>query len=311
MIPLVIDTDPGVDDAVALLLALRSPEVRVEAVTTVYGNVDLPTTTVNALRLLALGGRPDIPVAAGADRPLVHPQPFRAKEWHGDDGLGGQSDRLPAPASNADPRDAVTLLTEVLSRSAEPVTIAAIGPLTNVALLLAAHPGLAPRIGRLVVMGGALGGGNTTPAAEFNVWSDPEAARRVLVEESVPTTLVPLDLTMRGWVGAGWLDALGAGGPMGTVLAGVLQHYRRRYHDVYGDDGVAIHDAVAVLEAIAPGTLRTTPLPLEVACDHGPARGAVIADRVGSGAGRTVDVALEADLAAVHAELLRRLVDHH
>ena len=309
MIPLVIDTDPGVDDAVALLLALRCPEVSLVAVTTVFGNVDLATTTANALRLLTLAGRTDVPVAAGAERPLVHPQPDRADAWHGADGLGGHADRLPAPAFQADRRDAVTLLADVLGTATEPVTIAAIGPLTNVALLLAAHPSLAPKIGRLVVMGGALGSGNTTPAAEFNVWSDPEAARRVLVEESVPTTLVPLDLTMRGWVGADWLDALAAGGGVGAVLAGVLQHYRRRYHDVYGNDGVAIHDAVAVLEAVAPGTLRTTPLPLEVACDHGPARGAVIADRVGSGPGRTVDVALDADLTAVHAELLRRLTD--
>ena len=309
MIPLVIDTDPGVDDAVALLVALRSPEVRLEAVTTVFGNVDVTTTTANALRLLTLGGRPDIPVAAGASRPLVHPQQFRATEWHGADGLGGHADRLPRPATGTDARDAVTLLADVLAAATEPVTIAAIGPLTNVALLLAAHPSLAPRIGRLVVMGGALGGGNTTPAAEFNVWSDPEAARRVLVEESVPTTLVPLDLTMRGWVDAAWLDALAAGSEHGALLAAVLRHYRARYRATYGLDGVAVHDALAILEAVAPGTLRTTPFPVEVACDHGPARGALIADRFGAGTGRTVDIALDADLPAVHTELLRRLAD--
>jgi inosine-uridine nucleoside N-ribohydrolase len=305
----VIDTDPGVDDAVALLLAMRSPQARLHAVTTVFGNVGLETTTDNALRLLTLGGRTDVPVAAGADRPLVHPQPFRAEEWHGTDGLGGQADRLPPAAATVDRRDAVTLLADVLGAATEPVTIAAIGPLTNIALLLAAHPGLASRIGRLVVMGGALGGGNTTPAAEFNVWSDPEAARRVLVEESVPTTLVPLDLTMRSWVDAAWLESLAAGGEQGAVLAGVLQHYRVRYRDFYGQDGVVVHDALAVLEAVVPGTLQTTPLPLEVACDHGPARGALIADRFGMGTGRTVDVALDADLTAIRAELLRRLTD--
>jgi pyrimidine-specific ribonucleoside hydrolase len=307
MIPLVIDTDPGVDDAVALLVALRSTEVRLEAVTTVFGNVDLATTTANALRLCTLGGRPDIPVAAGASRPLVHPQPFRAAEWHGADGLGGHADRFPPPSTGTDARDAVTLLADVLAAATEPVTIAAIGPLTNVALLLAAHPSLAPRIGRLVVMGGALGGGNTTPAAEFNIWSDPEAARRVLVEESVPTTLVPLDLTMRGWVDAAWLDALAAGGEHGALLAEVLRLYRVRYQALYGRDGVVVHDAIAILEALVPGTLPTTPLPVEVACDHGPARGALIADRYGAGTGRTVDIALDADLPAIHAELLRRL----
>lgn len=302
-----IDTDPGVDDAVALILALCSPEVRLEAVTTVFGNVDLQTTTANALRLLTLGGRPDIPVAAGADRPLVHPQPYRADAWHGADGLGGHAARLPPPVADIDARGAVTLIADVLHSATQPVTIAAIGPLTNIALLLAVHPALAPKIGRLVIMGGALGGGNTTPAAEFNIWSDPEAARRVLVEETVPTTLVPLDLTARGFVDVQWLDALAASGPSGAVLAGVLQHYRARYSAVYGQDGVALHDAVAVLEAAVPGTLHTTPLPLEVACDHGPARGAVIADRFGTGTGRTVDVALDADLPALRTELLRRL----
>lgn len=306
-VPLVIDTDPGIDDAVALLVALGSPEVRVEAVTTVFGNVDLATTTANAARVLALAGRADVPVAAGADRPLVHPQAARAAAWHGTDGLGGQADRLPPPAA-IDPRPAVTLIADVLRAAPAPVTIAAVGPLTNIALLLAVHPELADRIGRLVVMGGSLGGGNSTAAAEFNIWSDPEAARRVLVEERVPTTLVPLDLTMTsGWVGAGWLAALAASGHPGDVLASVLDHYRTRYRDRYDRDGMPLHDALAVLEAAVPGTLRTRSLPLEVACDHGPARGAVIADRRPGSTARCVDVALAADAAALHAELHARL----
>ncbi|HEY0637340.1 MAG TPA: nucleoside hydrolase [Pseudonocardiaceae bacterium] len=308
VIPLVIDTDPGVDDAVALLTALGSPEAELLAVTTVFGNVDLATTTVNAGRLLALGGRPDVPVGMGADRPLVHPQPYRAAEWHGDDGLGGYAGTLPPPAAPVDPRGAVGLLADVLRTAPEPVTIAAVGPLTNIALLLAVHPELAPRIGRLVVMGGALSGGNTTPAAEFNIWSDPEAARRVLVEERVPTTLVPLDLTTRSWVDVAWLDTLAAAGPRGATLASVIEHYRARYRTTYGRDGVVLHDAIAVLEAVVPGILRTTPLPLEVACDHGPARGAVLADRSPpADAARLVDVALDADLDTVRAEVLRRI----
>ena len=310
MIPLVIDTDPGVDDAVALLVALGSPEVDLRAVTTVFGNVDLATTTVNAQRLLALAGRVDVPVGVGADRPLVHPQPYRAAEWHGDDGLGGHADTLPPPAAAPVPGGAVELIASVLRVSDTPVTIAAVGPLTNIALLLAVHPELAGRIGRLVVMGGALNGGNTTAAAEFNIWSDPEAARRVLVEEALPTTLVPLDLTGDSWVDGTWLDALAAGGARGATLAAIIEHYRARYRDFYGRDGVVLHDALAVLEAVVPGTLRTTPLLLDVVCDHGPARGSVIADRRGSGAratGRFVDVALDADLDAVRADILRRL----
>lgn len=307
MIPLIVDTDPGVDDAVALLVAMGSPEAQLAAVTTVYGNVGLETTTVNAQRLLALGGRPDVPLGVGADRPLVHPQPYRADDWHGADGLGGLADTLPLPAAPPADLGAVELIADVLRAAHGPVTIAAIGPLTNVALLLAVHPSLATKIGRLVVMGGALAGGNTTAAAEFNVWSDPEAARRVLVEEQLPTTLVPLDLTHRSWVDAAWLDALAASGPRGAILARVLDHYRGRWREAHGQDGVVLHDAVAVLEAIVPGTLRTTPLPLEVVCDHGPARGCVIADRRGAAVGRPVDVALDADLDAVRAEILRRL----
>jgi pyrimidine-specific ribonucleoside hydrolase len=306
-IPLIVDTDPGVDDAVALLVAMGSPEARLAAVTTVHGNVDLATTTDNAQRLLALGGRADVPLAMGADRPLVHPQQFRAADWHGPDGLGGLAHTLPDPAATPDPRGAVELMAETLRESATPVTIAAIGPLTNIALFLAVHPELAPKIGRLVVMGGALSGGNTTAAAEFNVWSDPEAARRVLVEEPLPTTLVPLDLTHRAWVDAAWLDALAASGPRGATMAHVLDHYRAQWRASHGQDGVVLHDAIAVLEAVIPGILRTTPLPLEVVCDQGPARGCVIADRRGAAEGRLVDVATDADLDAVRAEILRRI----
>ena len=178
-IPLVIDTDPGIDDALAILLALASPEVDLRLVTTVHGNVELAQTTENALRVLHLAGRSDVPVAAGAAASLVHPQPERAGHVHGAAGLGGV-ELAPSPAA-ADPRPAVVALAELLMTSPEPVTVAAVGPLTNLALLLRVFPEAAARIGRLVVMGGsAARGGNVTAAAEFNVWADPEAAQAVL-----------------------------------------------------------------------------------------------------------------------------------
>jgi pyrimidine-specific ribonucleoside hydrolase len=307
VIPLIVDTDPGVDDAVALLVAMGSAEAQLRAVTTVFGNVGLETTTVNAQRLLALGGCPDVPLGVGADRPLVYAQPNRAADVHGADGLGGLAGTLPAPAAPPDRRGAVELIADVLRAADAPVTIAAIGPLTNVALLLSVHPSLASRIGRLVVMGGALAGGNTTPVAEFNVWSDPEAAHRVLVEERLPTTLVPLDLTHRTWMDGAWLAALARSGERGATMAAVLEHPRGRWRASTGQDGVVLHDAVAVLEAAVPGTLRTTPLPLDVVCGYGPARGLVIADRRGVTGGRVVDVALDADLGALRAEILRRV----
>jgi pyrimidine-specific ribonucleoside hydrolase len=145
-------------------------------------------------------------------------------------------------------------------------------------------------------MGGALSGGNTTESAEFNIHCDPEAARRVLVEEDVPTTLVPLDVTLRCAVGSAWLDALTAAGPRGAALARLIEHYRAQFGAFSGRDDVPLHDSLAVLEAAVPGVLRPEPLPLEVVCDHGPARGTVLADSTAGAAGRLVDVASGADL---------------
>jgi pyrimidine-specific ribonucleoside hydrolase len=302
--PIVIDTDPGVDDAVAIMLALASPEVELKAITTVFGNVALDATTANAGRLLALCDRADIPIALGAARPLVHPQRELAAEWHGNDGLGGRAATLPAPVPPGT-RTAIELLADVLRTSDQPVTLVPIGPLTNIALLLAAHPELAPRIGRIIWMGGSLGAGNTSGVAEFNAHCDPEAAHRVLTQADVPVTMVPLDLTLRCPAGPEWIEALAGSGPRCAALAGVITHYRAAFRERYGIDAVAVHDAVAVLEAVLPGTLRTTPKPVAVACDLGPARGATVG--MADGSGPPVQVALDADTDKVLAEILERL----
>jgi pyrimidine-specific ribonucleoside hydrolase len=310
MTPLIIDTDPGIDDAFAIAVAAASPEVDLLAVTTVFGNVALPKTTANALRLLELCGRPEVPVAAGADRPLVHPTPHRASEVHGDDGLSGAADTLPVTARGADRRPAVELMADLLRAATEPVTIAPIGPMTNVALLLAVHPELKPKIGRIVAMGGSAKGGNTTAAAEFNVWSDPEAAHRVLAEEDVPTVLVPLDLTHRCAVDAAWLERLDAGGKVAKGLAALTPSYRATYRRQLGIDGMVLHDAIALAEAISPGILRTTPCPVEVDCSHGPGRGATIIDRrrYSTSARRPVEVAFEADVTELGEFVLGRIL---
>nr|WP_238412365.1 nucleoside hydrolase [Saccharothrix deserti] len=307
MTPLIIDTDPGVDDAFALALAVASPEVELIGVTTVFGNVSLEDTTRNALRLLALLGREDVPVGVGASRPLIHPHPHLSSA-HGSDGLSGYAHTLPEATRGPDRRDAVTLMRELLEQADRPVTIVPIGPLTNIALLLAAHPYLKPKIGRLVVMGGGVNGGNVTATAEFNVWSDPEAARRVLVEEDVPTTLVPMDLTRRCAVSAEWLTTLAQKSAVNATLVGLTPDYLATYRRFLGWDGMAVHDAVAVAEAVRPGILRATGFPVDVDCSYGPNRGALVVDqRLEVSNPKTLDIALDADLDGLREFIFARL----
>jgi pyrimidine-specific ribonucleoside hydrolase len=266
-IPLIIDTDPGVDDAFALALAARSPEVDLLGVTTVFGNVSLEHTTRNAQRVLALLGRTDVPVAAGAARALGEVRQEDARVVHGDDGLSGLALTLPEN-DLLDPRDAVTFLRETIEASREPVTVAAIGPLTNIAALLETGT----KIGRLVLMGGGIGQGNVTEKAEFNIWSDAEAARRVF---RANPTLVPINLTRRCSVDRQWLENLR--GHVGERLHALTAAYRDYYFRATGLDGILVHDAIAVAEAVRPGVLTTRPHLLDVDCSTGPDRGAVIA----------------------------------
>jgi pyrimidine-specific ribonucleoside hydrolase len=291
---MIIDTDPGVDDAVALMLAAASPEVQLLAVTTVFGNAGVEVTTANALRLRTLAGLGNLPVAAGAARPLVYSPPQRA-DRHGRDGLSGHAELLPDARGPVNALGAVPLMATLLRGAVAPVTLVAIGPLTNIALLLAVHPEVKPRIGRIVIMGGNFGGS----PAEFNISSDPEAAHRVLVEEDVATTLVPWNLTQRATVDGAWLAELAAAGPRCAALAGIIGQCRQQR-----STPVALHDPLAVLEATVSGTLTTAPMALQVVCDHGRDRGAVRRD---NGPQRPVQVACDADLSSINAMILHRL----
>jgi pyrimidine-specific ribonucleoside hydrolase len=295
-VPLLIDCDPGIDDCVALLLACASPEVRLLGVTTVAGNVGVEHTTRNARRVLTLAGRDDVPVARGAGRPLVLARPREAREVHGDDGVHGAP--LPEPAVPADPRHAVDLLAGTIRAEPEPLTLVAVGPLTNVALLYAMYPQEASRLGRLVVMGGAAGGGNVTPRAEFNVWADPDAAYRVLTEpglpRAVPTTLVTMDVTMAVPLTGTDLDRLGAGGAAGRAARAMLEPAFAHYEGRYGTRTVAVHDAVAVAEVVRPGLLTLVPATVRVDRSDGSDRGATAVDLVAAAPGLVVSAGADA-----------------
>jgi inosine-uridine nucleoside N-ribohydrolase len=266
--PILLDCDPGHDDALALLLALASPEVELLGVTTVAGNQTVEKTTANALRVLALARREEVPVAAGAGRPLVR-EPFVAAYVHGETGLDGTE--LPAPTARPLERHAVDFLAERVDGA----TLVATGPLTNVALLLARYPEARPE--RIVLMGGAIAEGNVTPAAEFNVWADPEAAKRVFAS-GIDVTMVGLDVTHKALVTTQRKERLRAAGRVGRAVAELLDFYDRFHREVYGFDGSPIHDAVALAYAFRPDLLETRELNVEIECESELCRGRTVVD---------------------------------
>jgi len=268
MTPLVLDCDPGHDDAIALLLALASPEVELLGVTTVHGNQTLDKTTDNALRVLELVGRSDVPVARGADRPLAR-ELHVAAHVHGDSGLDGPE--LPPATGAPVEQRAVDFLLEHVDPD---VVLVAVGPLTNVALAL--DEGLRPQ--RIVLMGGAIGEGNMTPAAEFNIWADPEAAQRVF-HAGVPVTMVGLDVTHRALLTPAWGERFRAAGRVGEFVADLVEFFKRYHARTYGWDGAPIHDAVALAQAFRPGVVATEHVNVEVELESELCRGRTVVDR--------------------------------
>ena len=282
--PILIDCDPGHDDAIALLLALASPEVELLGVTTVAGNQTLAKTTANAIRVLELVGRGDLPVAAGADRPLVR-EPFVAAYVHGETGLDGPE--LPPPRAHPVEDHAVDFLAERLGPG---VVLVATGPLTNVALLL--ERGARPE--RVVLMGGSIGLGNVTPAAEFNVWADPEAADRVF-RSGLDVTMVGLDVTHKALVGPDRFSDLGR---VGRIVAEWLDFYSVFHRRTYRFEGAPIHDAVALAHVLRPGLLETVERHVAVDVESELCRGRTVVDlwrRTGNAPNAQVAVDIEAD----------------
>jgi inosine-uridine nucleoside N-ribohydrolase len=301
---ILLDCDPGHDDAIALLLALGSPEVELLGVTTVHGNQTLEKTTANALKVLEFAGRADVPVAAGADRPLRRRQ-FVAEYVHGASGLDGPA--LPEPTTQPDPRHAVDFIAETLLAAEEPVTLVPTGPLTNIGLLLARHPEAAARAHRIVLMGGAYGEGNVTPAAEFNIWCDPEAADRVF-SSGLDMTMIGLDVTHRAIFGPEPTAELRAAGRVGAMVAELLGFYGRFHRETYGWNGSPIHDAVAMAHAFRPGIVETVRTGVRVDCGEELGRGRTNCDLRGRmGWEPNAEVAVEIDADAFIRLLVERI----
>jgi inosine-uridine nucleoside N-ribohydrolase len=268
---ILIDCDPGHDDAIAILLALASPEVEVLGVTTVSGNQTLDKTTPNAIRVLELAGRGDIPVAAGADRPLVRER-FVAAYVHGETGMDGPA--LEPPRASPVEQHAAEFLAERVAGT----TLVPTGPLTNVALMLALHPEARPD--RIVLMGGAYGIGNVTPAAEFNIWADPEAARRVF-ESGIDVTMIGLDVTHRALMTRDHAETLRGAGKVGRFVAELHDFFSGFHARHYGSPDSPIHDAVAVAHVLRDDLVETRFVPVEVDCSWELGRGRTNADLFG------------------------------
>ena len=246
-IPIVIDCDPGHDDAIAILLALASPEVELRGISTVAGNQTLDKTTRNALKVLELADRTDVPVVAGADEPLRRPL-RTAANVHGESGLDGPD--LPEPTTATVDGDVVDVLADWLAPG---VVLVPTGPLTNVARLLQKHLHATDRI---VWMGGAIAEGNVTPAAEFNAFVDPEAAR-IVFESGVDVTMIGLDVTHKALFGSTHAERLRGAGKAGKAVAELADFFLEFHRLRYRFDGAPIHDAMAVAHVIDP-TLVTT-----------------------------------------------------
>ena len=250
----VLDCDPGHDDAMAILMAAASPAITLAAITTVAGNQSLEKTTLNARRVCSVAGIDGVPIAAGSARPLRR-DPIVAGRIHGASGLDGVE--WGEPTVGQDPRHAVDLIIELAEDGGAPLTIVAVGPLTNLAAALARAPHIAGRVERIAIMGGAIGLGNWTPAAEFNIRADPEAAALV-IESGAPVTLVPLEVTHRALATDAVMARIAAiGTPVAEMSVALMRFFAATYAETFGFEAPPVHDPCAVASVIDPSALVT------------------------------------------------------
>ncbi|HIT68645.1 MAG TPA: nucleoside hydrolase [Candidatus Aphodomonas merdavium] len=276
-IPIIMDCDPGHDDAIALVLAAASPQLDIRCVTTTAGNQTLEKTTYNALRILTLLGRTEIPVAKGRKVPMLA-EPMQAPSVHGVSGLDGPP--LPEPGQKLSPLSSVEMMAQTIRACPEPLTIVATGPLTNVAGLLLAHPELKERIARISLMGGGLCHGNWTPAAEFNILVDPEAAD-IVYQSGIPITMAGLDVTEKAVLYEEDFARIRAVGNRVAVTVADWLDFFYAYHKKLGYAGATVHDPVAVTALIRPEILTARPVHVDIETDGDYCRGATVADWFG------------------------------
>jgi purine nucleosidase len=296
MRPVILDMDPGVDDALAILMALHSPELEIVGLTTVSGNVPLDQTTENTLKVLELAGRPEIPVCMGAARPLQC-APRHAYEVHGPEGLGEA--QLPEPEA-VPAGDAVDFLIECIGARQGELIVVATGPLTNLALAEARQPGILGQARRLVIMGGVLREpGNISPIAEYNFHADPHAARRV-VNSGANIALVPLEATRRLWLEQDLLGArlAGRGDPLALFCAAATRTVMAFEARLYGRRGMHLHDPLAVGLSIFPELCQVQPMWVDIEPEGVLTSGQLVVDRRpfvadGHRAGNPVECAVE------------------
>lgn len=249
-LPIILDCDPGHDDAIAMVLALASPELDVKAITASAGNQTPDKTLRNVLRMLTLLRRQDIPVAGGARKPLMR-ELIIAENVHGESGLDGPA--LPEPDFTPQACTAVELMAKTLRESPQPVTIVATGPQTNVALLLNSHPELHDKIARIVLMGGAMVLGNWQPAAEFNIYVDPEAAE-IVFQSGIPVVMAGLDVTHRAQIHGLDIERFRqVGNPVATIVAELLDFFMEYHKDAkWGFTGAPLHDPCTIAWLLKP-----------------------------------------------------------
>ncbi len=295
--PIIIDCDPGIDDAIALMLALASPEeLEVLAISTVAGNVGLHHTEANARRLRDLCGAEQVPVLAGCPRPLLR-APVTAGHVHGETGLEGSG--LPEAQGERDLRHAVDFLRDTIRARPGEITVVAVGPLSNLAVALVQRPELAREVRRIVIMGGSAGPGNVTPHAEFNFFADPHAAR-IVFESGAPISMYGLDITRQVRAEPAWLAALEKiDNPVTRVATGMLRHY--------GSVGGALHDVLAIGHLLRPDDFTLEPCQVRIETDDQATLGKSHVDRGAGGGAANAEVGFHADAPSFLAFLEQRL----